>query len=132
VAASGGTAALAHAPTTMTAGKPFRVMSGSRVRGPFSLAELRSMIGSGQVGDADLIGVETWLPVGTLSGLLAGGGGAAAGGGSFASGEQEEDDEIIDDAFEDVEDEEEDIEVNAPAAKSDDDAIPMDDEFQIG
>jgi hypothetical protein len=133
VAASGGTAALVHAPTTMTAGKPFRVMSGGRVRGPFSLAELRSMIGSGQVGDADLIGVETWLPVGTLGGLLAGGGGAAAGGGgSFASGEQEEDDEIIDDAFEDVEDEEEDIEVNAPAAKSDDDAIPMDDEFQIG
>jgi uncharacterized protein DUF4339 len=132
-AAAGGMGALA--PATMTAGKPFRVMSGGRTRGPFSLAELRSMISSGQVGDADLIGVETWLPVATLGGLLAGGGAApiGGGGGSFASDEEADDDEIIDDdAFEDVEDEEEDIEVNAPAAKSEDDAIPMDDEFQIG
>ena len=131
MAAAGGMAGLA--PATALAGKPFRVMSGGRVRGPFSLAELRGLIGSGEVGDADLIGVETWLPVGTLGGLLAGGGAAAGGsggGGSFASGAAEEDDDIIDDAFEEVEDEE-DIEVNA-AAKDEEASIPVDDEFQIG
>ena len=41
------------------------------MRGPYSLAELRSLLDSGALGAGDLIGVETWLPVATLAGLLA-------------------------------------------------------------
>lgn len=134
--ATGGLRALA--PATALAGKPFRVMSGGRIRGPFSLGELRGLIGSGEVGNADLIGVETWLPAATLGGLLAGGGAASArggsksGGGGSAAGAGEEEDEILDDAFEEVEDEDEDIDVNAAPARDEGDSIPMDDEFQIG
>src|SRR5262249_14642083 len=58
-----------------TSGKPFRVMSGGRVRGPYSLQEIRDLLIAGKIGDADLISVETWLPAATLAGLIEAGAG---------------------------------------------------------
>lgn len=128
-AVRGGGGALAALPP-MT-GKPFRVMSDGRIRGPFSLEELRTLVGSGKLGDADLIGVETWLPLATLGGLVAAGGGAIARGGSEAAAEDEEV-EVFEGDYEEVEDDS-DAEEQVPVSKTEDgDSIPMDDEFQIG
>src|SRR5262249_53871426 len=74
--------AAAFAAATPAAGKPFRVLSGGRVRGPFSLQEIRNLLAAGKIGDGDLIGVETWLPVATLGGLVGGGAGSAKRGGA--------------------------------------------------
>jgi hypothetical protein len=78
------------------AGKPFRVMSGGRIQGPFSLGELRQLLGSGKLGGNDLIGVETWLPLSTLGGLL----------GAEAPAEAGAEDEEVYEDFEVVEDDE--------------------------
>lgn len=48
----------------------FRVMSGGQVRGPYTLEELRGQIDGGKIAATDLIGVEAWLPAGTLGALL--------------------------------------------------------------
>jgi hypothetical protein len=55
------------------AGKPFRVMRAGRIHGPYSLEQLRALFAGGKVTAEDLIGVETWLPFSTLSGLLGSG-----------------------------------------------------------
>jgi len=56
-----------------TAARPFRLMRGGKVEGPYSFEELSGMITSGKVTAGDLIGVETWMSVVTLSGLVAAG-----------------------------------------------------------
>src|SRR5262249_2728196 len=119
-----------------TVGKPFRVMSGGRVRGPYSLQEVRNLLAAGKIGDGDLIGVETWLPVATLGGLVEGGP-VKRGGAPVKSAEADEQEEEETGDFEMVEEEDtdsgaEDAEDEAPAAKSDEDMIPVDDEFQLG
>lgn len=53
-------------------GKSFRVLSGGQVKGPYSLKELRGLVTSGVIGPNDLIGVEAWLPLATLAGMLGG------------------------------------------------------------
>jgi hypothetical protein len=65
------------APVAPVAGKPFRVMRGTQVRGPYSLEEVRGLMSSGGLREGDLIGVETWLPLATIGGLLAAGAGPA-------------------------------------------------------
>ena len=128
-------AGAAHA-ASPTAGKPFRVMIGSSIRGPYSLAEIRSMMSAGKLSGA-LIGVETWLPAATLGGMLGGSAAAGAQAGAAAHGGGEEDEEVEDleeqdeefGDFEEVEEEEEE-QVSSPA--SDDGALPVDDEFNIG
>lgn len=99
------------APFSPGGGKPFRIMAGGAVRGPFSLEEIRLLAGSGKLADDVLIGVETWLPLGTLRGLIGGAGGKA--------GTKEEAD------YEEVEEEED----ETPADDGGD--IPVDDEFQL-
>jgi hypothetical protein len=64
-----------HAPAVP--GKPFRVMRNGKAQGPFSVDEIRRMLAAGQLGAADLIGVEMWLPVAGAGGLLLGMGGSA-------------------------------------------------------
>jgi hypothetical protein len=57
------------APTAGPAGPPgtsFRVLSGGRLKGPFPLADLPELLASGEVGEQDLIGLETWLPAATV------------------------------------------------------------------
>ena len=133
-----------------TSDKPFRVMMGDDIRGPYSLEELRGLLKAGKLGGA-LIGVETWLPVATLGSLLSASGGAGSRGGSSAAAKaggsgggggeggdedvedlEEQDEEFGD--FEEVEDEdEEDEEEEETSSSSDDgDSLPVDDEFQIG
>ncbi len=135
--AKGGVGGAALAAAAPTAGKPFRVMSGGRVRGPFSLQEIRNLLAAGKIGDGDLIGVETWLPVATLGGLVeAGAGTAKRGGAAKSSSEAAEQEEETGD-FEMVEEDEDTddadaAEDEAPAAKNDEDMIPVDDEFQLG
>jgi hypothetical protein len=63
-------------------GKAFRVMRGASVRGPYSLEELRKLSAAGKLLPTDMIGVETWLPFGTLCGMIVAG--AKAGGASAA------------------------------------------------
>ena len=111
-----------------SAGKPFRVLSSGKLSGPFSLVEIRNLLAAGKVGGADMIGVESWLPVSTLSGLLggkaAGGPGAgAAAGGKAAEEEEEEVESEVDDEEENEEEEE--------SSSDESDSIPVDDEFNI-
>ncbi len=109
-----------------TSDKPFRVMSGGDVRGPYSLEEIRGMLRAGKLGDDTLIGVETWLPVATLGSMLGAASAASSRGGSAGDGEEFGD-------FEEVEDEDSEDEEDGKAAKVDDgDSLPVDDEFQIG
>ena len=86
--------------------------------GPFSLDELRARVSSGEVRQGDLIGVETWLPLATLGGLLMAGTGPAPAAATAPT------------------------QAPAPAApqpkpaaaapmKSDDELIPADDEFRL-
>src|SRR5262249_44974253 len=123
-AAPSGARPLAAAPPS--AGKPFRILSGGQVRGPYSLEEIRRLLGSGKIGGGDLIGVETWLPAATLGGLvgagssaLSRGGAPAHGGGASHGGEEaeggEDEEEQEEDAgneeygdFEEVDDEDSD------------------------
>ena len=109
-----------------SAGKPFRVLASGKLAGPFSLTEIRNLLAAGKVGGADMIGVETWLPVSTLSGLLGGGKAAGAAGGKAAEEEQEESDE--EEVESEVEEEEEEEE---SSSSSEEDSIPVDDEFNI-
>jgi hypothetical protein len=115
-----------------TAGKPFRVMSGGSIRGPFSLEELRGLVNSGNLGHDDLIGVETWLPLSTIGGLVGGGGGGARSA-SGAAQDEDEEVEVFEGDFEEVEDEDDpDAKEHVPAHKNEEASIPVDDEFQIG
>jgi hypothetical protein len=57
-------------------GKPFRILCAGELLGPFSLEEVRKLIG--KLGPTDMIGVECWLPAATLAGLMGGGGGKGA------------------------------------------------------
>ncbi len=114
---------------TATSGKPFRVMSGGVVRGPYSLEELRGLLRAGKLGEDDLIGVETWLPVATLSGLS-----GAVGSAPAARGDADEEvAEDLDEEFGDFEEvEEEEVKEKKPAKTDDDGSLPVDDEFHIG
>ena len=117
------------APAPAIAGKPFRILASGKLAGPFSLDEIRNLLAAGKVGGADMIGVETWLPVSTLSGLLRGGAGgpgaaAAAAAGKAAQEDEEEEDE--DEVESEADDEEE-----KSSSSDDGDSIPMDDEFNI-
>ena len=121
----GGGGALAAAPPS--AGKPFRVLASGKLAGPFSLAEIRNLLAAGKVGGADMIGVETWLPVSTLSGLLGGGKAGGAGAAAAAAGktaEGEEEDEVESEV--DAEEEEEES-----SSSDEGESIPVDDEFNI-
>jgi hypothetical protein len=53
-------------------GTSFRVLSGGRLKGPYPLADLPRLLASGEVGEQDLIGLETWLPAATVRLLGAG------------------------------------------------------------
>lgn len=125
-------AALAAAPT---AGRPFRVMTGGQVRGPYSLEELQGLLSAGKLGGDALIGVETWLPAATLGALL-GSAPAARGGGAVGGSEQDEFEEVEEETneefgdFEEVE-EEEPEEEPAPAHHDSEGALPVDEEFKI-
>jgi hypothetical protein len=59
--------------STHQTGKPFRVMHSGRIHGPYSLEELRALLGSGKITANDMIGVETWMPFSTLSGMIGSG-----------------------------------------------------------
>src|SRR5262249_26618778 len=48
-----------------SAGKPFRILCAGELLGPFSLDEVRKLIG--KLGPTDMIGVECWLPAATLA-----------------------------------------------------------------
>ena len=130
-ASEGGAAHASHA-APPTAGKPFRVMIGGQVRGPYSLAELRGLLSSGKIGGDALIGVESWLPAATLGGML-GSHVAGAAAGSAKAGAGEHDGEEVEDLeeefgdFEEVEAEDE----TPPPPSNDGDAIPVDEEFQL-
>lgn len=63
-----------------SAAKPYRIRSGGRFKGPYSLQEVRAMLGEGKIGGGDMIGFETWVPIATLSGLRGFGAPKAAGG----------------------------------------------------
>jgi hypothetical protein len=103
------------------------VLSSGKLSGPFSLVEIRNLLAAGKVGGADMIGVESWLPVSTLSGLLggkaAGGPGAGAAAGGKAAEEEEEVESEVDDEEENEEEEE--------SSSDESDSIPVDDEFNI-
>ncbi len=118
---------------TPTADKPFRVMSGGRVRGPYSLQEIRNLLIAGKIGDADLISVETWLPAATLAGFVEAGAGTGKRGGTAAKVTAEEEvEEQAEEADFDLVEAEEEVEAKAPVSRGDDDVIPVDDEFQLG
>ena len=125
-----GGSGMAAAPPS--AGKPFRVLASGKLAGPFSLTEIRNLLAAGKVGGADMIGVETWLPVSTLSGLL--GGGKAAGGAGAATGggkaDEEEEADEEDEVESEVKDEDEEEEEES-SSSNEGDSIPVDDEFNI-
>jgi hypothetical protein len=87
---SGGGRGGVPGPAAPVKGKPFRVLNAGQLSGPFSVAEIRKLVNEGQLGADALIGVETWVPIATLSGLLTAGAGARAGkgggGGAGAAG----------------------------------------------
>jgi len=121
-----------------TSAKPFRVMSAGKLLGPYSLQEIRQLLGSGKLEAGDMIGVETWMPVATLSGLLLTGfgKGMAAAGPRTAGGTAEGEDEVEDEELEEIEvhetdEDDDDAKDEAPAATDDEDKIPMDEEFKI-
>jgi hypothetical protein len=96
----------ALSPATFGPGKPFRVMHAGRVSAPCSLEELRAMFDSGKIKADDLIGVETWLPVSTLAGLL---GSAARAGGKDGEASR----------------------ASPPMPADDGDTIPIDDQYKL-
>jgi hypothetical protein len=125
-------------PAPPTSGKPFRVMMGGEVRGPYSLEELQGLLKEGKLGGNALIGVETWLPVATLSGML-----------TTAPAPKSDSEEVEDlheeqyGDFEEVHEEEpkeEKKEVKKepppapppPAKVNEGDSLPVDEEFKIG
>jgi hypothetical protein len=110
--------------------KAFRVLSGGSLLGPLTLDELRGLMAAGKLGAGDMIGVETWLPVATLSGLL---GGKAAAAGARAQGIAHDEDEESDDEDEDAPETDVDEVENEPAspAASEGDSIPVDEEFKF-
>jgi len=121
-----------------TGAKPFRVLSAGKILGPYALDELKRLLAAGKFAAGDLIGVETWLPVATLSGMLmsgAGGGGTAsafaagAAGAAGAVGEEEEDLEDLEEI--EVHDAEDEEETSSPAADGDEEKIQMDAEFKL-
>src|SRR5213079_2146816 len=74
-------AAHAVATTGAAAAKPFRILCAGQLLGPYSLDEVRKLLG--KLGPGDMVGMECWLPAPTLAGLV-GSGKAAAGGGGLA------------------------------------------------
>jgi GYF domain 2 len=139
----------APAPATLApAGKPYRIFTGGKVRGFFSPQEIRQLFRSGKLPPGALIGIETWLPVATLGGLLGEGGPADKHKGGpgvepAAVGDEEDEDEAVvaeeEDADEAAEDEEAaqaeeekghiDTPKNQP--KEDSDSVSVDEEFQL-
>jgi hypothetical protein len=53
-----------------TSGERYRVQRGGKVIGTYSLDELRRLLGSKRLNPTDLIGIEAWIPVASLGGLL--------------------------------------------------------------
>jgi hypothetical protein len=98
------------------AGKPFRVMRAGSIHGPYSLEQLRVLFAGGKVTAEDLIGVETWLPFSTLSGMIASGGASRSVPGTSSTTRPGEAPPHASHA--------------APPA-SDGEAIPVDDEFKL-
>ncbi len=57
-------------PPTAGPGGGFRLLRGGRPEGPYTLEDIRRMLAGGQLQPLDMVGVEIWLPVATLGGLL--------------------------------------------------------------
>jgi hypothetical protein len=129
------TTGLARAAST---GKPFRVLSSGKILGPYSLEDIRSFLDSGQLEAGDLIGVETWLPVATLSGLLLSGSAKGSGAaGTSAEPAAAGDKAVEDEELEEIEVHEVDDDAGksskdkAPPVAEEDEKIRMDAEFNI-
>jgi hypothetical protein len=71
-------------------GTGFRVLRDGRPQGPYPLEEIRRMLAGGELQPLDMVGVEVWIPIATLGGLLLAGGGTAATGASAAPAPAEE------------------------------------------
>jgi hypothetical protein len=126
-------------------GKAFRVLNQGKVSGPHTLAEIRSLLASGKLGNTSLIGFETWLPAATFQELAASGPGLTADAGAMDVEEVVDEVEAVED-LDAVEVVEEVGEAPPPAksapprpappkpepAKHEDDLIPVDEEFKIG
>ncbi len=117
------------------AGTSFRVLCGGQVQGPFSLDEVRHLLAAGKLDRSAMIGVETWLPVATLS-LLADTttGGLVGDIPSATDAGTEEEEEILEQEVEEVQEEEPKKEKKkqaAPAPKDESGAIPVDAEFNL-
>jgi hypothetical protein len=120
-----------------TGAKPFRVLSAGKILGPYALDELKRLLAAGKFAAGDMVGVETWLPVATLSGMLMSGAGAGGTASAFAAGaagaagavgEEEEDLEDLEEIeVQDMDEEEK----SSSAADGDEDKIQMDAEFKL-
>jgi hypothetical protein len=60
------------------------VLRDGQPQGPYPLEEIRRMLAGGELQALDMVGVEIWVPIATLGGLLLAGGGTAATGASAA------------------------------------------------
>jgi hypothetical protein len=58
------------APEGGTAGQRFRVLRDGKILGTYSFEELRRLRSSDKLKATDLIGIEAWIPVSSLGGLL--------------------------------------------------------------
>jgi hypothetical protein len=99
-----------------TSGQRFRVLRAGKVVGNYSLEELRRQIKSNQLKATDLIGIEAWVPVASLGGLLLAGPAQSSPSppARGSAGEERHEEE------------------KAKKAKVDDDgAIPVDEEFKL-
>ena len=94
--------------------KPFRLLRRGKIRGPYSLDEIRYLAKSGQLREDDLLGVETWVPLATLGGLLRGSSLGQGSGEKGPGGKDGSDDSSPGDAGET------------------DGALPVDREFELG
>ena len=99
------------------AGQRFRVLRAGRILGVYAFAELRRLLGSSQLKPTDLIGVEAWVPVSSLGGLLLAG--PAASSASGAPAESRAGDEGEEEAE------------GGKAEADDDGPIPVDDKFML-
>jgi hypothetical protein len=114
-------------------------MSAGKILGPYSLDEIRNLLAGGMLDASEMIGVETWLPVATLSGMLLSGppkagatAGAAAQAGAGQGEGETEDEELEEIEVQEVDDEAADGNANGHAAANDDEGkIAMDAEFNI-
>src|SRR5262249_22478757 len=58
-------------------GTGFRVLRDGRPQGPYPLEEIQRMLAASELQALDMVGVEIWVPIATLGGLLLAGGGTA-------------------------------------------------------